>query len=191
MRAVVVYESMYGNTHHVANAIATGLGLGLNLESDIVVLPVNAAIREAIEGADLLVVGGPTHAHGMSRPSTRQSAVESAHKPNAELELDPDAEGPGIRDWFESFDGFEGRAAAFDTRIDAPALLTGRASKGIARQLHHHGAALIAEPESFLVTKDNHLEPGEEERARNWGSDLTRLVVEGAPAPAGVRSPDR
>jgi hypothetical protein len=191
MRVVVVYESMYGNTHHVANAIATGLGLGLALDSDVVVLPVNAAIRETIEGADLLVVGGPTHVHGMSRTSTRQSAIETAHKPESDLEIDPDAEGPGIRDWFESFDRFEGRAAAFDTRMDGPALLTGRASKGIAHQLRRHGAALIADPESFLVTKDNHLEPEEDERARDWGCELGRIATEGAPASTGTKSPGR
>ncbi len=191
MRAVVVYESMYGNTHHVANAIATGLGLGLGLDAQVVVVPVNAAIRETIERADLLVVGGPTHVHGMSRESTRQSAIETAHKPESELEIDPDAEGPGIRDWFETIDRFEGRAAAFDTRLDGPTLLTGRASKGIAHQLRKHGAALIADPESFLVTKDNHLEPAEDARARDWGSELARLTTAGVPASAGARSKTR
>ena len=51
-----------------------------------------------------------------------------------------------------------------------PAVLTGRASKGIAHKLRQHGATLVCEPKSFLVTKDNHLEPSEEAHARDWGS---------------------
>jgi hypothetical protein len=42
-----------------------------------------------------------------------------------------------------------GRATAFDTRIDAPVALTGRASKGITRMLRHHGFTVVADPESF------------------------------------------
>jgi hypothetical protein len=64
------------------------------------------------------------------------------------------------------------RAAAFDTRIDAPAPITGRASKAIARRLRQHRCTLIADPESFLVTKDSHLEPHEADRARKWGAGL-------------------
>jgi hypothetical protein len=63
-------------------------------------------------------------------------------------------------------------AAAFDTRIDGPALLTGRASKGIGRRLAHLGYDLVADPESFLVDKQNHLQPGEAERAVAWGAAL-------------------
>ncbi len=70
MRAVVVYESMYGNTHHVAEAIGSGLAEGF----DVAVVPVAEAGQEMIDDADLVIVGGPTHAHGMSRESTRQEA---------------------------------------------------------------------------------------------------------------------
>jgi hypothetical protein len=63
-------------------------------------------------------------------------------------------------------------AAAFDTRLDAPAMFTGRASKAIARLLRRHGATMAAEPESFVVTKDNRLRAGEEDRARAWGRQL-------------------
>ena len=65
MRAVIVYESMYGNTHAVAEAIGRGLGPTF----DTTVLPVGGATRPMVEGADLLVVGGPTHAHSMTRPT--------------------------------------------------------------------------------------------------------------------------
>jgi hypothetical protein len=167
MRAVVVYESMYGNTHLVADAIADGLGD----RADVTVVPVGAASAALVDGVDLLVVGGPTHAHGMSRESTRNAAVEAAEKPGAELTVEPDAEGPGLRDWFESLGRIGARAAAFDTRFDMPPLVTGRASKGIARQLRDHGCEVIAS-ESFFVEKGNRLLPDEEARARAWGALL-------------------
>ncbi len=177
MRAVVVYESMYGNTHHVASAI----GEGLRSQGDVSVVPVESADPDLLASADLLVVGGPTHVHGMSHENTRKAAVEAAQKPDADLELDPDAEGPGLREWFATLDRV-GLAASFDTRMHGPPALTGRASKGIARKLHHHGATLLADPESFLVTKDNHLEPDEEERARIWGTELARAAASKAAA---------
>ena len=169
MKAVVVYESMYGNTHVVADAIGRGLSGGGEVE----VVPVAQAGPALVAGADLIVVGGPTHAHGMSRPSTRQAAVDQA-KDNP---VDPSASGPGLREWLDTMPPIAASAAAFDTRAGvAPALLTGRASKGIAKRLHQHGFEQLAEPESFLVDKDNHLEPGEEERAEEWGARLAAAV---------------
>jgi hypothetical protein len=172
MKAVVVYESMYGNTHQIANAIAEGL----RPVAEVVVVPVGEADAELVKTADLVVVGGPTHAHGMSHASTRKGAVEAAEKPGSDLVLEPDADDPGLREWFASLDRVFTRAAAFDTRFDLPAAVTGRASKGIARKLRHHGATLIAEPESFFVKKDNHLEPDQEIRAREWGTELARSL---------------
>jgi hypothetical protein len=168
MNAVVVYESMYGNTHHIASAIAEGL----EADFDVIVVPVERAERDVLEPADLLIVGGPTHAHGMSRSSTRQAAVDAANKPSSDLTVEPDAEGPGLREWFDRVGRIDAPAAAFDTRVDAPSVLTGRASKGIARKLRHAGATLVVEPESFLVSKDNHLESDEAQRARVWGVQL-------------------
>ena len=171
MRAVVVYESMYGNTHRVAEAV--GDGLRKVAETDVV--SVHDAPPSLLAEADLVVVGGPTHTHGMSHDSTRNAAIEAITKPDNVLTLDPDAAGDGIREWIASLGTVHGRAAAFDTRVNLSALLSGRASKGIAKQLGHHGFDLIAEPESFLVTKDTHLEPAEVERARAWGERLAGL----------------
>jgi hypothetical protein len=67
-------------------------------------------------------------------------------------------------------------AAAFDTRMHAPAVLTGRASTSISKQLRKHGMREISAPESFFVTKQNRLETGEEERARAWGQGLASAV---------------
>jgi Flavodoxin len=173
MKAVVIYESMYGNTHLVANAIADGL----RETAEAVAVSVYDANRSLLADADLIVVGGPTHVHGMSRVSTRHAAVEAARKPESELNLDPDAEGPGLREWFDALGPLTVRAAAFDTRIDAPPALTGRASKGIARRLRRHGCRLITDPESFLVTKDSRLEGDEQPRAREWGAHLAAIMT--------------
>jgi len=37
---------------------------------------------------------------------------------------------------------------------------------------------LIAAPESFLVTKEDTLHPGELDRARAWGENLSRSIAE-------------
>jgi hypothetical protein len=128
---------------------------------------------------DLLVVGGPTHAHGMSRPATRTSAGEVKASQDNSLTLDPDAVGDGVREWLHDIGESTARAAAFDTRIDISPLLGGRASKGIGKQLRHHGYQLVADPESFLVTKETILEPDELERAHAWGEQLGRQLDAG------------
>jgi hypothetical protein len=167
MRAVVVYESSYGNTHLVADAIAQGLGT----EFETTVVSVAAAERKLIEGAELLVVGGPTHVHGLSRSSTRKAAIEAGDRDR--IPLDPDADELGLRDWFGTLGDSAMAAAAFDTRMDsAPPLITGRASKEISRRLRKHGFHEVIEPESFLVNKHNKLDGGELERARRWGERL-------------------
>jgi len=171
MRTVIVYESMYGNTHLIAERVAGAAGR----RGDVVVVPVTHATPEVIDGADLVVVGGPTHLHGMSWSTTRHTAVEDAVKKG---EADPDAEGPGLRDWFHQVDHVHSvSAVAFDTRFDASPGFTGRASVGISRRLHQHGFREIADPESFLVDDQNHLLDGEAERAVQWAEAvLDRLV---------------
>jgi hypothetical protein len=173
MRAVVVYESMYGNTRVVAEAV----GDGLRRAHEVVVVPVNRADPKLLEGAELLVVGGPTHVHGMSRRRSRQAAAEAARQPGSTVMLEENAEGVGVREWLASLGQLNIFGAAFDTRIDAPAALTGRASKGVSRELTRHGAHLVANPTSFLVTKENELVGGEEARARRWGELLVEQTV--------------
>jgi hypothetical protein len=179
MKIVIVYESMFGNTRVVADAIAKGLGP----ENQTVVIPVGQARVSLLDGAALVVAGGPTHVHGMTRASTRKGAVDVARRPGSGLTVDPGAEGPGLREWLagQRQDGIP--AAAFDTRLEGPAVLTGRASKEIARLLRQHGYTLLASPESFLVTRDNKLRPGEEDRAFDWGQALAGKVAAASSAP--------
>ena len=168
MKAVVVYESMFGNTHAVAEAIGKGLG-----ESVATVVPAADASPELLAGADLVVVGGPTHVHGMSRQSTRRAAVDMAAKPDATVVLEPPPARSGVREWLAAQPGAGGaRAAAFDTRLHWPAAIGGKASRGIARQLRHHGYRMESGPESFYVSKENRLLAGEEARAEAWGRRL-------------------
>ena len=174
MRAAVVYESMYGNTHRIADAI----GAGLEAAFDVRVVPVSHAKPELIADVDLVVVGGPTHVHGMSRASTRKAAVQAADKPVGGLTVEPDALGPGLREWFGSLGHYPVRAA-FDTRMHGPAALTGRAAKGVTRLLREHGFDVVAEPESFLVTKQDRLEPQEQDRARDWAAKLAAGIAAG------------
>jgi hypothetical protein len=176
MRAVVVYESMYGNTHLIADAIAVGLRSAFH----VTIVPVSQASPAVLAEADLVVVGGPTHVHGMSRAATRKAAAEAARQPASPLKVEPDALGPGLREWFGSLGRYPVKAAAFDTRIHGPAALTGRASKGITRLLRAHGFDVAAEPESFLVTKQDRLVPHELTRAREWGTKLAAHITQSA-----------
>jgi flavodoxin len=177
MRALVVYESMYGNTHLVADAIGAGLGTAF----DVSVVPVSEASPAVLANADLVVVGGPTHMHGMSRSATRKWAVTAANRPLGGLNVEPGALGPGLREWFGSLGRYAVKAAAFDTRLHGSAAMTGRASKAVARLVRTHSFDVVTEPESFLVTKQDQLQPGETTRAREWG---TRLAASLAPSQA-------
>lgn len=172
MRAVVVYESMYGNTRQIADAI----GSGLSGAFDVAVVPVSRADSQLLAAAGLVVAGGPTHVHGMSRASTRRSAVEAAGKTESGLKAEPDADGTGLREWLGSLGRYQAKAAAFDTRMQGSALLTGRSSKQVARLLRAHGFDIAAPPESFLVTRQNHLVPEEPERAREWAAKLAESI---------------
>jgi flavodoxin len=175
MRALIVYESMYGNTHLIADRIAAGFGA----EDEVRVVPVRDAGTDLVDWADLLVVGGPTHAHSLSQETTRRSAREAAAKSTSHLTMDPSSDGPGVRNWFSGLAALHGKdAAAFDTRLDAPPIFTGRASKGIDHRLEHRGATLIAAAESFLVNRDNELVDGEAERAARWGQTLARAPID-------------
>jgi hypothetical protein len=174
MRALVVYESMFGNTHTVAEHIADGMGTVLEAH----VVPVHDASSTEVAAADLVVVGGPTHIHGMSSERSRAGAADLAATDD-DLDLDPDAPGEGLRDWFRDLaaDAGTGRlAVAFDTRVHASTLLTGQAASGIAKRLRSHEFDLIVDRESFFVDKSHRLEPGEAERATAWGQQVAEAA---------------
>jgi hypothetical protein len=167
MRALVVFESLYGNTAAVGEVVAGSLR---SRGYDVTVGSVSNVSAAETDAVDLLVVGGPTHAHGMSRASTRMAGATDQKNTYAV----PTTE-PGLREWLAALPLGRGRgAAAFDTRLDKPVLLTGSAAKGIARRLEHLGFRVIVEPESFLVTGENRLKDGEIERSTAWAKVLTQ-----------------
>lgn len=159
MRALVVYESMWGNTERIARAVAEGIG-------DAQTLEVNAVSSAHLEGLDLLVVGGPTHAFSMTRPSTRHDAVARGAAVGSEDR--------GIREWLAELpEDLVVPVATFDTRIDAARALPGSAAKGARRVIkrHHHGDVVRAC--SFYVSDTaGPLLEGELQRATHWGAQL-------------------
>jgi hypothetical protein len=164
---------MFGSTRRIAEAIAEGLSPSVETR----VVGVADAHPDLLDGVDLVIVGGPTHVHSMSRPGTRKGAPDYVRKPGSGLALEPGADtGPGVREWLASLDHVHAQAAAFDTRLRAPAAVTGRASKGIGRELAGRGIEIVAPPESFLVDKTSHLLPSEQDRARAWGAHLATIV---------------
>ena len=163
--ALVVYESMYGNTDSLAHAIGTGIEGVMS----VTVVNVNHASSISLLAIDLLVVGGPTHIHGLSRPGTREAAISSA---SATLPLDVDAVGTGVREWLAGIDTSARYFAAFDTRIDMPRWMTGAAAPQISRLLRSRGLKSLITPESFLVTDETTLVPAELSRAKQWGRNV-------------------
>lgn len=165
MNAIVVYESIYGNTRAVAEAVAEGLG-------GAPVLSVHEA-ADHHDQVDLLVVGGPTHMHGIATNRSRRAAAETPPK-GEDTHVEASAtEEPGMRSWLGHLSpSIARRAAAFDTRLDNSPLLTGSAARGIARRLRQHGFDVSA-TESFLVAgSEGPLKAGEVGRARAWGATL-------------------
>ncbi|HEX5332511.1 MAG TPA: flavodoxin/nitric oxide synthase [Cellulomonas sp.] len=173
MRAVVVVESMFGNTRQIAEAIADGLRPAVEAE----VVDVGAAPEVIDPDVGLLVVGGPTHAFGMSRPTSRAQALQEAGTHDGS----PDV---GMREWLEHLDpvGPGVLTATFDTRMKSR--WAGSAAASASKLLRRRGVQTLAPSHSFVVTdKPGPLAPGELDRARAWGAELARLA--GTPA-AGV-----
>src|SRR5688572_6582334 len=122
MEIAVVFESMYGATHEVADAIAAGVAEA-DPKATVTCVRVADADPEQVASADLLIVGGPTHIRGMTSGISRKLAVTMEEKKEQEGQtlghgLEPGIEGAGLRDWFHKLPkAHTGRwAAAFDTR---------------------------------------------------------------------------
>ncbi|SFN39654.1 flavodoxin family protein [Mycetocola miduiensis] len=164
MKALVIVESIWGNTEQLAREVAVGLGGGHTEVVDAASAP--AGIEADV---DLVVVAGPTHAFSMSTAATR----EAARKQGAERIPDR-----GIREWIEAQPS-PGRAipvATFDTRVVSPRL-PGSAARKAMKRLVALGFRPVAHPETFGVHGySGPLADGEAERARQWGEELARLL---------------
>jgi hypothetical protein len=71
MRSLVVYESWFGNTQQIADKIAAALAA----EGGVQVVSVDDPLPSLIE-IDLVVLGAPTHVHGLSSTRSRKGAID-------------------------------------------------------------------------------------------------------------------
>lgn len=166
MKVLVVFETMFGNTKQIAEAVAAGL----SATTDVTTVDVTSAPVAVPADVEALVLGGPTHVFTMSRRSTREQAVRRGA---------PASDAPrGIREWLESLpDGPRPFFfAAFDTRTDM-VLVPGAASRSATRMARKRGYHVL-EPESFYVQGyEGPLVDGEVERARRWGEELGTILT--------------
>jgi hypothetical protein len=169
MHAIVVYESVWGNTAAVARAIAEGLG------PDVPACPTDEVTADDLASADLIVAGAPVFAFGLPTEGIRNRILHD----EAEATKPPDLSHPSLRSWLDALPVGHGRSAAFETRIWwSPRGATGSIEKRLARL----GYPPVAKAEKFVVRdKYGPLREGELERARAWGRELRKAV---GPAPA-------
>jgi len=173
MRAVVIYESMFGDNRQVARAIAAGLQeAGVIAEA----VEVGVAPTDISTDIDLLVVGSPNHAWSMPRESTRQSALEQADGPLV-------SQGIGIREWLGKATLPTGiMTVGYDTRGSHPKAVVAmdHASTSIEKALARRGGSRLVKAEHFRVADmKGPLEPGEEERAHAWGESMGQQALSG------------
>src|SRR5674476_96579 len=163
MKALVVYESLFGNTEQVAQAITNGLAQ----HGDVQMVEVTKAPTELTEPVDLIVIGGPTHAFSMSRESTREDAFKQGASQGSK--------DVGVREWLEHLHRgrHAERVATFDTKVGKVRHLPGSAAKGAAHAAQKLGYKTAAQPMSFYVQGvSGPLLEGELGRAQAWGERL-------------------
>ena len=160
---LVVYESSFGNTKSIAEAIAFGLA------GDVELIEANDAPTVLGSEVGLLVVGGPTHAFSMSTTRTRRSAADMTGAVPARI---------GIREWIDELSMLSTTpVATFDTKVEHPRL-PGSAARAATRRLRRAGVSVVVEPETFYVVgTSGPLKDGERDRAHVWGAALASLVA--------------
>ena len=176
LRTTIVYESMFGATRGIAESIARGVREAGGAQIDVVLRSVADVEAADITGADVLVVGGPTHAHSLSRPASRTEAEQWAEGKKQGLTLEPGALQLGVRELIDELPSTSAAFVAFGTRADGPALFMGSAAKAIEKRLTRHGLRALLPPQAFLVDATSHLVDGERTRAEQLG----RTLVEAA-----------
>jgi flavodoxin len=159
MKVLIVYDSVYGNTEQIAQAIGHAFGS----QEDVEVLRVGHVEPEQLTGLKLLFVGSPTYGF---RPTPAINNLLGRIPMN------------GLR-------GVQ--VAASDTRIsmndiDPPIMrfmgrfvvkLFGYAAKPIADGLRKKGGELAIPPEGFFVEgTEGPLKEGELERAADWAKQI-------------------
>ena len=169
-RALVVYESLFGNTQQVAHAVARGMALA---GWEVQLVDVVHARRGHDLNCDLLVLGAPTHAFSLSRPSTRADPVRRGAR--------EEGRSVGVREWLDDLprapEGAPRLAAAFDTRVTGVRRVPLNAARHAFRELSRRGYTPVDHPTGFLVKDVNGpLDDGEERRAAAWGGTVARMA---------------
>lgn len=180
MRAMVVYESMYGNTGKVAQALTAGLARYMSVD----LVAVASAPATLPIDLDLLLVGGPTHRFGLSRAKSRADAVAWARNDGRDgtpAEVAP-ATHLGLRDWLMCHPSRQRRvpSVAFGTQLDRPRWLArfGTAADAIEHCLLRIGMPLAAPKQLYYVNGlTGPLLAGEEERATAWAAGLAAEIT--------------
>jgi flavodoxin I len=155
MKALVVYDSVFGNTEKIAQAIGDALGA----EGEVEVVRVGDVRPGQWTGCTFLVVGSPTRAFSPTPAIARLLKGIPRH----------------------GLDGI--RVAAFDTRIsmedvDSRVLhvmvkLFGYAAEPIAKRLEKKGGDPAVPPAGFFVGgSEGPLKEGELERAAGWARQI-------------------
>jgi len=157
MKALVVYDSFFGNTERIAQSIGNALGR----PEDVGIIRVVDVRPEQLTGLELLIVGSPTRAF---RPSP---AIKKFLKSIPKNDL------KGVK------------VTAFDTRMTEEEInssvfilrilvnIFGYAARPISDKLEKKGGELIAAPEGFFVHgTEGPLKEGELERASNWAKQI-------------------
>ncbi len=153
MKALIVYDSYFGNTEKIAQAIADGL------KSRATATRVGDADPDSLQDVDLLIVGSPTRAFKATPPVIQ--FINKIHRKGLH----------GIR------------VSAFDTRISAEDTdskflkkmikLFGYAAEPLAKKLKTKGGEVAVPPEGFFVQDtEGPLKEGELERAREWANQF-------------------
>jgi len=145
MKALIVYDSVYGNTEKIARAIAEAI----TPSNEVKVIRAGEANPSELESTNLLIVGSPTHA-GRPTPPV-QDLLNKVPKLSEGINV-----------------------AAFDTRITTKLVgVFGYAAGRIAKNLKKKGGTLIASPVGFFVTGgQGPLKEGELERAAAWAKGI-------------------
>lgn len=158
MRAIIIYDSWYGDTRRVAEEI--GRGLAEATGEDPAVVEVGEAAVEGVRRCDLVVIGTPNH-FGRATRKTREllRVLKESGATNA-------------------------RFAAFDTCFEAD---TGKASGELARLAQLLVAPTAPVPPTLSTVVDatrGPLRAGELERARRFGAELARALGPSVPVVA-------
>lgn len=162
MKALIIHESLFGNTRAVAEAVKRGLTRDRPVEVGL--LRSDDAPGVIPEDVSLLILGGPTHAFSMTRASTRKDAETKGAQEHVRT---------GIREWIDAVaPRAELPVVTFDTRVKVR-LMPGSAARSAVKALRSRGFRRAEQGETFWVEDtDGPLKDGELDRAEAWGHRL-------------------